>query len=180
MQSSRYFFALWPNPVVARQLVQLQVGLAGGRLTHPADFHLTLAFLGEVPVAQEATLHRVLHALPFTGFELVLDQVDAFRRIGLSWAGPSCIPPALQALHDALGGALDAHRVGWDKSRGFRPHVTLARKVAVTAHQLAAPVVWWADQLVLARSEPGLAGRRYTIRAARRVGPASRPQCANV
>ncbi|NLZ09821.1 MAG: RNA 2',3'-cyclic phosphodiesterase [Alcaligenaceae bacterium] len=168
MHASRYFFALWPNPVVARQLQQIQARLPAGRLTHGADLHLTLAFLGEVSEADEVKLHHLLQAIPFTAFELVLDQVDAFRRIGLSWAGPSQIPLALQTLYDIFGAALDDQGIWWDKRLVFRPHVTLARKVVVPQQRLAPPVVWWADQMVLARSGgAGPGGPRYTILAQR-------------
>lgn len=176
MHSSRYFFALWPNPVVARQLQQIQARLPSGRLTHGADLHLTLAFLGEVSEADEIKLHQLLQVIPFSAFELVLDRVDAFRRIGLSWAGPSQIPLALQALYDVLGTALEDQGIGWDKRLVFRPHVTLARKVVVPQQHLAAPVVWWADQVVLARSgAAGSDGQRYTILARRYAKGGVRP-----
>ena len=168
MHASRYFFSLWPNPVVARQLQQIQARLPAGRLTHGADLHLTLAFLGEVSEADEVKLHHLLQAIPFSAFELVLDRLDAFRRIGLSWAGPSQIPLALQTLYDTFGAALDDQGIWWDKRLVFRPHVTLARKAVVPQQHLTAPVVWWADRIVLARSGAAApVGQRYTILAQR-------------
>ena len=153
MHSSRYFFALWPNPIVARQLAGLQTHLPPhARLLHCADFHLTLAFLGELPVSAEPTLLDILDTVPFSGVELVIDRIDVFQRIGVTWAGPSTIPRALQNLYGDLSVLLDERQIWFDRYHGFQPHLTLARKTRMTPYSLKAPVMWWADRLVLACS----------------------------
>ena len=167
MQTSRYFFALWPNPVVTRQLADLQRRLPVGRLTHREDFHLTLAFLGELPASIEPVLVETLHKVPFDGFEINLDRIGVFKRIHLAWAGPSVVPMPLLSLYERLAAQLDAFEIWFDRHHGFQPHVTLARKLMATPEVLNAPVVWWADRVVLARSESGQCGQRYKIVAER-------------
>lgn len=163
METSRYFFALWPNPVVARQLAALQAPLAGGRLTHQSDFHLTLAFLGQPRPDQHAALRRIAQNVPRPAFELRLDRVDTFERLKLAWVGPSEVPTGLLALRDHLGHLLDQEGIWYDKQFSFRPHVTLARKVTVVPRRLDAPVIWWADRFVLAHSHPQPNGAKYSL-----------------
>lgn len=163
METSRYFFALWPNPVVAGQLAALQAPLAGGRLTHRADFHLTLAFLGQPQLEQYAALRHIAQTMPRPGFELRLDRVDTFERLKLAWVGPSAAPAGLLALRDQLSQALDQEGIWYDKQFSFRPHVTLARKVTVKPRLLDAPVIWWADRFVLAHSHPQPNGAKYSL-----------------
>lgn len=163
METSRYFFALWPNPLVARQLTALQASLAGGRLTHQADFHLTLAFLGQPRSDQHATLRHIAQTIPRLAFELRLDQVDTFERLKLAWVGPSEVPAGLLALRDHLVRLLDQEGIWYDKQFSFRPHVTLARKVIVAPRLLGAPVIWWADRTVLAHSHPQPNGAKYSL-----------------
>lgn len=163
METSRYFFALWPNPVVCQQLAQLQASFPQGRLTHPSDFHLTLAFLGTLAKHQVQAAVDILHALPRASFELQLNTVASFERIGLTWAGPTIVPPDLQQLHDLLGQRLTQQGIWWDDQHGFVPHITLARKLLWPRRHLAAPIFWQADRVVLACSQPQLSGAKYRI-----------------
>ena len=174
MQTSRYFFALWPNPVVVRQLVLLQRGLPGGHCLHPDDFHLTLAFLGSLPVSLESRLVCVLQTMSACATGLVLDRLDSFKRIRLTWVGPGHVPDGLSAMQAFLADSLAKQAIWHDDRYGFRPHVTLARKVVVPGRHLGAPIVWHADRLILARSGSLQPQRRYTIVAERHLGGTAR------
>jgi 2'-5' RNA ligase len=109
-------------------LQPLHAPLEGVRWLHPADRHLTLAFLGEV---SEAHTQCLLQALPLhvEPFDIVLDALgrfpDARGRI-LAATGPA-VPPLL-ALKSCVETVLGQCGVRYaEQGRPLRPHVTLAR-----------------------------------------------------
>lgn len=104
----------------------------------PADWHVTLHFLGNVP---EQRLPELLAALeiPFEPFKLVLDRTELWPR-GLAVMTASHVPDALVALHGRLGRAVSELGIAVE-ARRYRPHITLARRAQaalVPAH--CAPV----------------------------------------
>lgn len=127
----RLFIGLPLAPIVA---APLRVALApcwksmsGGRWSHPDDWHLTLAFLGEQPVERMAALHEVMRqtARGHAPFTLPLGRLGWFAagRL-LALLPPPCEP--LNALQATLARALCAVGLPVDV-RPFRAHVTLAR-----------------------------------------------------
>lgn len=94
---------------------------------HPADLHLTLAFLGEMaPVTRIVDVITPV-ARDVTGFSLALDAPGWFPRGGIAWVGPAARPPGLKALRHAL--LLALMMIGFTaERRAFCPHVTLARR----------------------------------------------------
>lgn len=152
----RAFFALVPDESVRMALVDLARDVARrsrGRAVTGDHVHLTLAFLGDVPAADVPALRAVGAAIPHTGALLEFDTLGAWRASGVAWTAPSVTPPALLALHAALGTALaDAGIVL--ESRAFRPHVTLARRcVQPLPRTRTPPIRWRVDRLCLVGSE---------------------------
>ncbi|TDG14830.1 RNA 2',3'-cyclic phosphodiesterase [Seongchinamella unica] len=101
-----------------------------GRPVPPANFHITLAFLGEMREPQLEQLcaqtDELLERRTFTSAEIHLDQVGYWPRPGIYWLGPQRWPETL----DELAGALSTrgNAVGARRKRGdFRPHLTLFR-----------------------------------------------------
>lgn len=149
----RLFYALWPDAAVREALRARQRSWhwpRGAALTRPERLHMTLHFLGELPVAR---LPELVAALPPPGetFELRLDR-DLLWSGGLAVLLASEPPPALLALHRELGAALQAQGLPLDP-RPFAAHVTLARR-ARHAHPPSQPepVVWRARAAVLVES----------------------------
>ena len=68
----RVFFALWPEPIVQKQLSQISQSLITtriGRMVQTANIHLTLAFLGNIDANRLPALKSVanqINAQPFT------------------------------------------------------------------------------------------------------------------
>ena len=88
---ARYFYALRPDADAARQLGALAARLAaslGGRPLSAGDVHLTLVFVGERPVDDEATLASLLDGLAPRWPEMPLTRLGTFGH-GLFWAGPA-------------------------------------------------------------------------------------------
>jgi len=144
---ARLFTALWPDPDTRRALATWQARWRwppGARPTPPDQLHVTLHFLGAVPVERIADLGHALaarHAHPIAPFDLLLDQ-PALWAHGLAVLCPASPQPALADLHAAQGALL--HRLGLPVDRRpYRPHVTLARKAAGAAPPDDTPALCW-------------------------------------
>ena len=142
-ETLRLFIALWPDAATRAWLDARDAAISwprGAAREPEARRHLTLHFLGAVARAQVAELMPALQQ-PFDAFELELDRVVAWPR-GLVVAEPAHVPAALNALHAALGAALQraGQRV---ETRAFRPHVTMARRAAGALWPTAATAQRW-------------------------------------
>jgi len=154
---ARLFVALWPGP-------ELRDALGAWAATWPCDarakrvaarhLHLTLHFLGDVPRERLPALRQAL-GLPFAPFTLALGRPTL-------WPGqtavlePERIPPRLRRLHAALGDALRSLTLPVE-ARGFRPHVTIARRAGSAVPPAAGPGLRWPVRgyaLVESRRQP--------------------------
>jgi 2'-5' RNA ligase len=166
-ETARVFFALWPPPEVARQLSAVADSFAqcaGGRATREATVHLTLAFIGDVPLERLPDLERAARNVRAEAFDLTLDQFGLWHHNRIFWAGCSIVPPALVELASALSAALQA--AGFevaDARRHFTPHVTLVRKVKALAAPLppGRTLPWPCTKFVLVRSHLSASGASY-------------------
>ena len=126
--AARLFIALWPSPALAAALQVRREALGHDPAARPESaerLHLTLHFLGAVPRARLPAL-RVALCRPFHPFELRLERCERWSN-GVLVMCPAAVPPALAALHAALGATLAALGLRTD-DRPFQPHVTLARR----------------------------------------------------
>jgi len=101
-----------------------------------ANLHLTLHFLGELPLSCLPAL-RVALGVPASAFELRFSACQQWPR-GLLVAEPDNVPPALTALHTELALALAASGLR-STSPAFRPHITLARRHSGSGAAAPAP-----------------------------------------
>jgi len=153
------------------------------RWVAPDGIHLTLRFLGEVPVRRHPELEQLLTA--------VARQAPGARRLALteygSFPGGRAAPRVLfvglrddggSASLSALARALDdaLAEAGWPhEGRPFRPHLTLGRvpeglapaRLAALRQALVScpppePVTFDSSGLALMRSEQLRTGSRYT------------------
>jgi 2'-5' RNA ligase len=107
-----------------------------GRWVAPANYHVTVAFLGSV---DEALVDRIVAALralvpQLEPLDVPIDAVGAFpdaRRARVAWAGPAEPVPAFGALCRLVRDALAALDLRFDQHAD--PHVTLARAVGLRA-----------------------------------------------
>jgi 2'-5' RNA ligase len=165
-KSLRLFYALWPDETVRTALTALQAPLQG-RLTRPANLHLTLAFLGSQPASVLPTLQEILRGVPGSEMTLVLDRVDYFSRQRIAWAGLQHVPAPLTALHAGLNALLVRHHIGFDQHSAFKPHLTLARDAAPPPDSPCEPVLWQANQVALVQSVNEDGGVCYRVLASR-------------
>lgn len=99
----------------------------GLRWTRPEQWHLTLAFLGEVPDADVPALTESLAAV-------VGDAPISLRLAGggcfgdrVLWVGLAGDVHALRTLAEAAGAAARSAGVALEEDARYRPHLTLAR-----------------------------------------------------
>ncbi len=173
---ARVFFALWPPPEVARQLSSVAdsfANSAGGRATRRETIHLTLAFIGDVPLERLPDLARAAREVRAEAFDLTLDQFGLWRHNRIFWAGCSVLSPALRGLSATLVAELQAAGFNVANARRiFTPHVTLVRKVVALDAPLPRcdPVAWCCGKFVLVRSTLSVDGSSYQTIAAFPLG----------
>ncbi|MFZ2662941.1 RNA 2',3'-cyclic phosphodiesterase [Rhodoferax sp.] len=162
-RTQRLFLALWPDDGVRGQLVDHAdqwLWPAGCVRYAPADWHVTLHFIGDVATGKVEAIASGAE-VPFQPFELVLDQPKIWPR-GLAVLCASERPAALNRLHAQLGQALGALDLALDM-RPYVPHVTLARQAAAAMAPLAfVPVHWQVQGFALVLST-GLKAPRYRV-----------------
>lgn len=172
--TARVFFALHPPETVATALAEVARRTAerqGGRPTRGDTIHLTLAFLGDIPVAELPRLQAVGDRVRGARFSLRIDRLDYWRHKRLLWAGPSEVPRCLRDLHKQLLAALAESGFRGDLKGGeFTPHITLVRHVSLENPDLTGlggdptwPLDWPCSSFALLRSELSSAGPNYTL-----------------
>lgn len=176
----RLFTALEVPADVASGLALHRGGLAGARWIEPADFHITLRFLGDVDRRMANDIDEFLGELQSYPFEVTLDSLGSF-----GGDKPRAVFARLQANPKLteLQGDIDriARRLGLPMdARKFVPHVTLARlrdttpmEVAhyLSLHPIVRPIRFTARRLALMSSRDSVGGGPYVLEAAYPLGP---------
>lgn len=134
------------------------------RPTPPENFHVTLAFLGDVTSRQLDPLVEQLDRVSGTPFGLSIDEVGYFPRPGILWVGPAETPRPLAQLARDVQAA--ARRAGLQvEKRTFRPHITLARRCDSPPPLSARPPAFDVqfDDFALFESVSGRRGVHYEV-----------------
>ena len=161
----RLFFAAFPDGETRRLIASAAASLMlgdGARLVPCENYHITLAFVGEVSNAQAASL-RTIVPLEVPAFTVRFDTYEHWLRSEVVVLAASECPPALHDLQCKLRGELAHHDFASDP-RPFHPHVTIARKVSASpcaASDVRISVEGTAFQLV--RSVRSTIGSTYTV-----------------
>jgi 2'-5' RNA ligase len=173
----RAFVAVFPPPDVREALAGAarDLPVVGKiRLTAPANIHLTLKFLGDVP---EDDLGRVAEALEplrerHEPFEAGISGFGAFpspRRARILWAGIGRGADRLRALAQDVEGYLEP--LGFERDeRTYVPHLTLGRTrgraVTLEVAETSPPVPdFLVSHVELVKSVLGKTGATYSTLA---------------
>ncbi|MFN0094438.1 MAG: RNA 2',3'-cyclic phosphodiesterase [Dehalococcoidia bacterium] len=151
------------------------------RWIRPDGIHVTLKFLGEVPVKKLPAIKLAIQeaVVGHSPFELELDNIGTFggrEGLRIMWMGVAGDVLRLEALVRAVNAALAV--VGFEpERRPFRPHLTLGRvrdeiptrqraeiEVAVGKTPVP-PVSWRTAQVSLMRSRMTMQGAMYDVLA---------------
>nr|VFJ93602.1 MAG: 2'-5' RNA ligase [Candidatus Kentron sp. LFY]VFK19535.1 MAG: 2'-5' RNA ligase [Candidatus Kentron sp. LFY] len=160
----RLFFALWPDEAIRDMLAGIARSAAcEGRSVAARNFHVTLAFLGQVDTNRQDCVERVAMGIVARPFVLRLDRLGCFRRAGIVWSGISETPAELAFLVGELQRGL-ARCEFVPEERPFKAHVTLFRKVARALENIPHdPVEWPVGDFCLAESSTLPTGARYRV-----------------
>jgi 2'-5' RNA ligase len=173
----RLFVAIVPPPAVLEELAgavdPLRAARPELRWTTAADWHLTLAFLGEVSGEVLPELGRRLEraATRHPAQQLALTGGGAFpgrTRARVLWAGIQAGPGLAALAASVAAGARRAGAPPPDEGRRYRAHLTLARcrePASLTAETAAltalAGTPWTATGIQLIRSNLSRKPSRY-------------------
>jgi 2'-5' RNA ligase len=161
----RLFFALWPSDTLRSALAPRIRALQPadvGRPQRPAQWHVTLEFLGSVPASRVAVARDAASQVRASPFEIVFNAVEYWRRPEVLTLVAWDLPPPLESLVIQLRAAL-ATRGFEPESRPFRAHMTLARKVTNPVSPVAfEPLRWPAADFALVESITDRSGSVYT------------------
>ena len=172
----RLFTALAVPPEVADALAVYRGGLPGARWIEPADFHVTLRFLGDVerPVAEDF-LDLLAETRPRGPLTVTLDGLGVF-----GGAKPRALYAALHATAELADLQAEqerfARRAGLaPETRKFTPHVTLARlrreaspeavAMALSQGPVFAPLSFTADRVTVYSTRESTGGGPYLVEA---------------
>ena len=166
----RLFTAIEIPVPVAASLEGLKGGVPNARWVAPEDFHLTLAFIGEVEPGMATEIDGALAEISRVPFPLRLQGIGAFggNRPRAIWAGVAP-EPALSDLQAEIAWVLTRSGARAE-GRKFAPHVTLARLKRAQAPAVAAYLARHGDyesaefevnRFVLLSSRPSKGGAPY-------------------
>jgi RNA 2',3'-cyclic 3'-phosphodiesterase len=166
----RLFFALWPDADTRERLANAAAALRlmhGARVVPQQSYHLTLAFIGEVPSAQVAVLQQIGCSQRASACTIKFDAYEHWPEPQVVAAVAREPPRALVELWMRLRQELALHRTALGFNRlqpSLRAHVTLARKVVqAPVPQAMSPFDWSARSFSLVRSDTSAAHSVYTV-----------------
>jgi len=137
--TKRLFVSLELPSSIAQSLADLNPHLHGVRWLSAKQFHLTLAFLGNVSEETEEKLRAELLEIRFTRFFLPLNGIGTFPAKGcprVLWLGVGQGHPHLFQLHKRVTDAALAAAIEPDL-RPWHPHFTLARCQNVASNTIS-------------------------------------------
>lgn len=132
-ETVRSFIAIEIGSQVISQIVDFQnmIVKAGAdvKLVEAENIHITLRFLGEIPVSLATRVGEELQAIKFEPFAVSLQGTGVFpdmRRINVVWVGIEKGVLELVGIHGQIEAGLKKLGIRPD-DRGFSPHITIAR-----------------------------------------------------
>lgn len=142
---ARIFIGIPVPPAIRKQLAALPHDIAGAKWSDSANYHLTLAFIGETERDAIDRICEALRRVEAMQFPLAIHGVGRFDT-RILWAGVTS-HAHLHGLQGRVRAALDGIGIDYDH-RPYRPHVTMARlKSGLDETQLQA---WMQEHAALA------------------------------
>jgi RNA 2',3'-cyclic 3'-phosphodiesterase len=169
--TQRLFFALWPDEKQRQGLARATAKAtrsSGGRPVPAANLHVTLAFLGSVPVRRVEELKAIAQRAA-QAFSQDAPLVLRFTTLA-HWPRQQILC-ALSAEEPALARSLSGALKDAAAAAGFTPdlkpfhaHVTVARKVAhAVPRRVLRPLLWRCERFALVDSRTEAAGPIYSV-----------------
>ncbi len=157
------FFALWPDALTCAQIANAAAVLRLSNAARPVpqrNYHLTLAFVGEVPSSGVAVLQQIGRSQRGSVCTIKLDTYEHWQESQVVAAVARETPPALSELSTRLRAALQDHQ----PEPPWRAHVTLARKVTqASVPQAMSPIQCCVKEFSLVSSDTRGSCSIYTV-----------------
>jgi len=176
----RLFTGLEIPPEIAARLAMLRGGLPGARWIEPADYHLTLRFIGDIDRRTARDIADFLAELRPDPLTLTITGLDVFggARPHAVYASVALTRPLadLQADHERI---IRAAGLAPEK-RKFTPHVTLAHLRGASPLDLAdylatrggfPRITFSPERFVLFSAREQIGGGPYLVEVAYPIGP---------
>ena len=162
----RLFFAALPGPEVRRRLESAAAALRlppDARSVPAGNYHMTVAFAGEVSQAQAAALRAAGAGERPAAFAVSFTSYEYWNESEVVVAAASVCPSQLLELHGRLRAEFERLDIVRD-AMAFQAHVTLASKVTqAPVLKAMSPFCWRVPALHLMHSSGSAAGSVYTV-----------------
>jgi 2'-5' RNA ligase len=162
----RLFFALKPSTAALQNLRDVAEAVECGtscRRVSPENYHVTLAFVGDVGVDALASIREIGTANLMSPGRVSLRSCEYWLPSRAVVAAGEA-SPSLSNLAASLQSAVAAHRTVGSAEPPWRPHVTLARKVLqAPVLQAMSPIEWNSNSFSLVSSERRDGQSIYTV-----------------
>ena len=163
---ARYFFALWPDEPLAKELHRRGCGLSAvghGKVVNVKNLHMTLVYLGSVLPAFVQAARQIAGELHTSSFTLHITNANYWSHSHLRWLGVENPPIELEQLVLRLNHRLIAEGFKPER-RPFLPHVTIARKCSqVSIAEQIEPLSWTVHDFCLIKSTGSDGDSNYEI-----------------
>jgi RNA 2',3'-cyclic 3'-phosphodiesterase len=160
------FFAALPDPETVQRLESAAEALrlpCDARRVSLENYHMTVAFAGEVSLAQATALRAVAAAGHPAAFAVSFTSYEYWSTSEAVVAAASECPADLLGLHGRLRAEFERLGLVCD-AMAYRAHVTLARKVTqAPVLKAMSPFCWKVQALHLIQSSGTPAGSVYTV-----------------
>ena len=168
MEINRLFFALWPTPEIIQSIKrstdQIKDSI-NGKVVVNSNWHITLAFLGNIDVKTKACLIEHADQIQCSPFSIEFNQILYFTK-----AKALCIGVNEKSNNDNLNYlAQECKRIQNEcglksETRHFKPHITVARKAKAPEEGLIINSIHWhAKDFVLVSSKSTEQGSVYSV-----------------
>lgn len=152
----RLFVALWPDDALRTAIRDATAPLIAGVPGHhvpDGNWHVTVVFIGNWPVARRGVLEAALARVPVEPIEVDFEFVTLWPRPRAIVLEAGETPPRLLRLVMRVCEAVEVF--GWQRQmRPYRPHLTLVRRAGpIDALRLPEPVRFRANSFSLLASE---------------------------
>ncbi len=163
--TSRLFFALWPDDKTRLALTRLTQSMTAEQLrwVPPHNLHVTLVFLGSVDTNTQLLLKQSVADISVQPFTLIFDNLSYWSKPGiLCQTCRQSVPEEAVILASALSAVAADCGLQTD-TRPYTPHITLARHARHLPNIEVEPIAWHAEAFCLIESCSEPDGVRYKV-----------------
>jgi len=160
METRRVFFALWPDDRQRdrlRDVINSVAKSVEGKAVDRRSWHITLAYLGEIPVTQLPDLLSRAAEISVDPFRLSFDRLEFWPRPKIACMVGTTVPSELEALIARLHSLIQDFGVA-PEDRTYRPHITVVKNArSFTTERLTQRIAteWSRFELVESLAGPG-------------------------